>query len=185
MKYNFDNVRTKNWRLISYLPLDDVLRICYDLYNQQYIKNFAVAEHDKDTVEVDGVLVPKDRHVHILVNLYNSRYLREIAPKFTSIEKNAGNCFGIPIEDKVKDFRYLWHADDLDKYQYNKDIVITNNADFWSKLHVDNTAYDIVCELIDDVPFIILLKRYGRDFAIHFNAYVNLAEKIKEQNFRY
>ena len=185
MIYNIDNIRTKNWRLISYLPLDDVLTICYDLVNNQYIKYFAVAEHSQDTVEVDGVLVPKDRHVHILINLYNSRYLRELAPKFSDVTKNAGNCLGLPIDNKLKDYRYLWHADDIDKYQYDRSIVYTNNHEYWHKASLENTAFDIISDLLDDTPYIIMLKRYGRDFAINFNAYTTLANKIIEQNIRH
>lgn len=181
IKYNnkdLTKIRTRDWRLVSYLPLDDALQVCYELVNSNYVKHFALALHDKDKREVDGVLVDDRPHVHVLLNLYNARFLHEVSSKFCDISKNAGNCLGLPIDDKVKRFRYLWHADDPDKYQYDRSIVYTNDIDFWNKPSLENNAFDIVTDLLNDTPYFVMLQRYGRDFAIHFDCYRKLAANI-------
>ena len=178
--------RSKNWFLVSYLPLDVVSERIAHLVSKQYVRFYAIAEHDKDISE-DGE--PKPRHVHILLNLFNGRTLGEVTRHFIDASLDAGNCFGKVVGDKKICFEYLTHKNDSEKYQYDIDIVECNDIMFFmgDSTDYDEQTYCIIKDMLDNLPLLDLVKRYGRDFMIHYNSYRMLKHDIEEQrvNRRY
>lgn len=104
-----------NWEIIVY---DIKTYETLEAYLLMERINYACAFHDKDINE-DGT--PKKPHVHFMIFFPWQR-------TDTSISKKLGiplNCFKY-IDNKVGAVRYLIHLDHKDKYQYDKDIIISN-----------------------------------------------------------
>lgn len=77
---------------------------------------YAYIFHDKD----DG----KGLHIHFIINCSGSRSIKSIGETLDcdvqdiQIARRPRSCI-----------RYLIHADDKEKYQYNREDIITNNTD--------------------------------------------------------
>jgi hypothetical protein len=110
--------------------------------------------HDKDFNESGEIVEP---HTHVLLDYRTPRKISTVANLF-NVEPN----FIELVRNKISMLRYLTHLDDETKYQYDGDLVITNDKVPYSQmiLSSDLTNQDIVkfikegkgLELIDLVP---------------------------------
>lgn len=177
---NYKQARSKNWKLICYLPFDVALERVCQLVLKNYVRYYAIALHAKDLDDLGNL---KESHCHIIINLYNARSQQEICSHFVDVSLNAGNCLGLPVTNKKLDCEYLWHKNDLDKYQYNVDDVVSNNIMFWlgDSIDYDEQCYCILQDMLKGVDLLVMVKRYGRDFLIHYNSYKSLLFDYREQ----
>lgn len=124
--------------------------------------------HDKDvTLDENGKEVPKKAHYHIMMfwdGPVTNKGATEIARKLGS------NLVPQKVERVKGQYRYLWHADDPDKYQYDqKDMLQINGFNVID--HVGNmttSEEDSICERIEAVitsreleaPNLLALRNY-------------------------
>lgn len=99
-----------------------------DTYSEANFKKYA-KEHDGNCPSWNiGDL--KKPHVHFVVRFPNQRYASGVAKDIT---KHSGVTVTAPTICKCfnlySSYVYLWHENDLDKYQYPADIVHTHNFD--------------------------------------------------------
>ena len=97
-----------------------------DTYSEASYKKYA-KDHGGDCPEWNiGDL--KKQHVHFVVKFPNQRYASGVAKDIT---KHSGDTVTANTICKClnlySSYVYLWHENDPDKYQYNPDIVGTNN----------------------------------------------------------
>lgn len=131
--------------------LKKVAFICYD---ESELKNglekikfnlakYAYIKHDKD-VDVDGCV--KKLHYHVLLEFINGANKKQLCVDFNlkpNMFQSVSNVIGY--------IRYLVHKDDLEKYQYSVDDVISKGYDIKkiveSSYIMNNT--DIINDLIN------------------------------------
>ena len=101
--------RSQNWVALWY-PEDETHSLAMELLKVSGHR-FAAILHDKDTDD-DGNL--KKPHWHIVITFKSQRTASAIAKEF-GIEPN----YIQPTKSRDKALRYLVHADDCDKYQYD------------------------------------------------------------------
>lgn len=99
------------------------------LYNEEEYKRiikkinedteWASAVHDKDIIEETGEI--KKTHIHLQIYNKIQKSLKSWA-KYLEIEENRIEI----IRNKVKAIRYLIHKDNLEKYQYEENIIESN-----------------------------------------------------------
>lgn len=131
--------------------LKKVAFICYD---ESELKNglekikfnlakYAYIKHDKD-IDVDGCV--KKLHYHVLLEFINGANKKQLCVDFNlkpNMFQSVSNVIGY--------IRYLVHKDDLEKYQYSVDDVISKGYDIKkiveSSYIMNNT--DIINDLIN------------------------------------
>lgn len=86
---------------------------------------YALIVHDKDT-KGDGT--PKTAHIHIVLNsdkgASSNTWIKSVSEAFGGIVKEAISME--PIRSNTAALRYLIHADNLEKTQYDKTAIVTN-----------------------------------------------------------
>lgn len=189
--------RFRHFGIIFYgssLELDKIL-----IKYAERISHYAFILHDKDTyaedkLNEDGSYAHKKGelkkvHYHILVDFYNACSVN--ACKRLFVTENDNPKVEV-INDMVASYRYLWHADNPEDYQYSKTEVVTDDINYYEKLCImgakkdsDNIAMLIVEDILNNVSPRILVNRYGRDFVIHMNQYYDCAREIRSWDVTY
>ena len=171
------------------------MNILGDKYAKGVLRSYAFAYHDKDVYtehdcKGDTSLIgnPKKPHTHFIIRLYNGSNLSTILNWFSG--NNRFDIDGIEQNtlcecclDYRSMYRYLLHLDNPEKYQYNSDVIVTNNSDdFTSEVDCDNT-YLALEYMLQGVPLVEIAKKFGRDFIYHYSSYRLLIDDIlNEQN---
>lgn len=153
-----------------------------DLLEKLPLRHFALCFHDKDTNE-DGT--PKAPHIHYLLNLQKDKTTQWCCNTFARYQAEQGveeiqNTLCEVATDPTQMYRYLRHADDLDKVQYDIDEVITDDSAYWfireEKRYSDyddkNQALNIVTDIMSGVSQMEMLRRYGREYVINRDKYM-------------
>lgn len=184
--------RFRHFGIIFYatpLELDKIL-----IKYAERISHYAFIKHDKDVYEnelkdEDGNVLHavgdlKKEHYHILVDFYNACSINACKRIFKTENDNAKVEV---INDVVSSYRYLTHEDNPEKAQYSKDMIVSDNINYYEHLCIigakkdsDNMAMDIINDILANVNPRILVHRYGRDFVIHMNQYYDCAREIKD-----
>lgn len=159
--------RSRDFSFILYVNvnvLTDYLRM-----NYKDIKKYAYIIHDKED---------KKPHIHLLV-AFDREHTLAYAEKKLQLDEQ--NVLAEPISNKYKMFRYLTHKDNPEKYQYKPQEIKTNDIEYYTE-EIDSEGSAIL-SMLDDMtsPFTSyrdLIKRYGRDFVIHYKAYREMARLL-------
>lgn len=176
MVKSIKSVRTRNWSLITYLAPSVLVERLFALDNVRY---FAFILHDKDTLE-DGTL--KDKHIHLALVLNSARTLSQLAPRFTDIYSDAGNCFGQPTRSNLAIVDYFIHKNEPDKYQYSVSDIVSNNLEYFqNEDNIEDNTFLIIEDLLNGKSLREMVKIYGRDFLYHYRDYKLLAVDIRFQ----
>lgn len=159
--------RYHNFDLITYIS-KDILQ--YLLDTNTNIKHYAYAYHDKDNCEP---------HFHLLVNYKNAKTFNACLTDFT-IPNVTTRCIPIEEKNKVERYEYLTHKNNLDKFQYNDNIVITDNSNFWLNCSTANNekTLSLLEDLVQKKSFRYMVETYGRDFVINYERYSKASQLL-------
>ncbi len=176
-----DNQRVRSCRAIYYGDIADLVDLC-DLNCSHY----AISLHDKD-VNDDGTL--KKAHIHCILRFGRSIPCSKIMKMFG--EKMARPF--IYIEDEFcRYYDYLTHKNEVDKYQYPEDQIVTDDISYWKREyenHIrdptdgDNVAEQIINDIIDTRPSRELVKKYGREIVINYRRYRDFAGMVYYEEY--
>lgn len=174
--------RTRNFSLITYLPEEAVLSVIRA--NISSIRHWAYCLHDHD-VKDDGT--PQELHIHVMLNLNSAKTesaVRKMFPKEYNGEKC--NTLSQVVHDLDGCFEYLTHDNEKSKYKYPKESVQCDDLTYWQSQIAEedtNKALLIISDILDGESLWVLLKRYGREFVIHRDQYVDFARLVREERF--
>lgn len=167
------------------------------LNSANWILHWAYCYHDKDVWSVEDEKAnpnhkadtPKTPHTHITLYTKDCKTYSAICKQF---DKYSISVYGKDGKqntrseycDLNKQYRYLLHKDDPDKYQYAPDQLIQDDPIFWEKydkgmIDEPDGGYKIVNDLISGAPYRTLVMKYGRDFIYHAKQYEDCANKIR------
>ena len=137
------------------------------LINWDKVYQYAYICHDKD-LNSDGTI--KEVHYHLYLRFCNARTCSSFHSIFSYIKSVYGcNCLIEPCANVLSSLQYLTHKNNLDKYQYNEDSVVTNIPNIYCMAYnTDLTPVD--CIELGYSPRKIM-QLFGRDFIIHYKQY--------------
>lgn len=156
--------RVRRFNLITYLSetqLQEVLHV-HD------VRWFAYAYHDKDVKE-DGS--PKESHCHVVLVTENSHTETAVKRWFTGYLDETNQIINTRVQQCVDlegSYRYLTHLDNPDKFQYDSSVVVCSDEPNFETLEQPDIV-NAVMELIQGDNLESVMKRYGRDFVMHFS----------------
>lgn len=180
---------TRNFSISTYLPAKAIREVIQTIS----VQHWAMITHDKDD---------KATHTHVILRLNNKTTTRSIARKFT--DKGLGLDDGKNVNTFVEEcqslddmFDYLTHKNQPEKYQYSIDEVSCDDLGYWrgdyssagkqktAEHSIENTAYQILCDLENGLSYREMAKRYGREFIINRWKYEEFFELMtKQEQFR-
>ena len=174
--------RSRNWSLTTYIGLEAV-----EAYVQQpHIKNYAYIMHDKDVWDKDivdekGEVLHhagdlKEPHIHLVISFLTSRTFSAVKNDFANYEQNT---LCEMVRELEASYDYLTHARNKEKYQYDRESVVTNIGYFRGDISLteDNTAYQIVNAINTKTKTIDLVRKFGREYVINQKNYHLVADK--------
>lgn len=132
------DTRSRNFRVLLYPDCPDHVEALKLL--QTYPK-FSYILHDCDLMD-DGT--EKKPHWHCVLKFNNAKWVQALA-KELGIEPN----YVQPSHNVTHDLRYLVHADDPDKFQYDRSDVSTNAPVDLEKALQDVNEEDKVLSILD------------------------------------
>lgn len=133
-----ENVRSRKFRLLLYpdCPAHVEALKLIELYPK-----YSYILHDKDKLE-DGSL--KKPHWHVSIWFSNAKW-RDALSKELGVEPN----YIQPSNNSTHDLRYLVHADDPDKFQYDVNEIHTNMKIDIEKALTDVNEEEKVIKILD------------------------------------
>lgn len=177
-------IRSRNWFLVSYLSMEAITEYC----KMGHISRFAFIKHDKDVydktvLDNDGNIVHnvgdlKEPHIHLLVVYKNARTRSAVLADFANREQNTLVEQCIELDSA---FDYLTHRRNPEKIQYDEQSIICDDLSYWQSLargEEDNTATQLIADILSGKNPVYLLKRYGRDFVLNHQKYYQFAENV-------
>lgn len=180
------NKKVRNFSLTTYLSEYQILSVLQK--HDMQIKSYAYILHNRDINE-DGSL--KTEHFHLLIALVNATTCNSVRSWFDGFkdEKNEYiNTLVQPMNDVSGSFNYLTHNTDgarlEHKYLYSDDDVRGFNLEFFKNSAVrdiDNLSL-AVADMVSGIPISEVMKRYGRDFIVHYGHIRTLFNDIQKQS---
>lgn len=170
------------WSCITYLSSYQLQRRLDSMLSFTSLLYYAYIYHDKDTDDEGNLLEP---HIHLC--LYFRYPVRCVRDYLIDFHNNAGNAFCEPLNNRYSMvYEYFIHHNNPEKYQYDFSSVVSNDIDFWDN-DFSGTSNDVSVSIVEDmlrgVPYIDLVRTYGKSFVYHYNNYRSVVEEIKIQTF--
>lgn len=133
-------------------------------------KNWAYILHDKDGGEP---------HYHIIAVFKNARTEDGIRATIPSTQQSRIEIVKNGIEAC---YRYLTHEDNPEKYHYSKDEIISNGNGYFEDNKAENeTAEQMLDDILQGLSLRELARRYGRDFMKNWRKYTQFAYNVMLQ----
>ena len=172
-----NNERVRNYALITYHPIEVIEAVLKGLLGVGRVRHYAYIVHDKD-LDKEGKV--KEKHLHILLQLNNAMTLTAVRSLFPV----GASTLAQPVFDKADCFNYLTHKDKPDKYQYPDTDIVADNIEYWKGLQkgeCDDKTMCIIDDICANVPYRLMVSRYGRDFVINYAKYAQMATMILDE----
>lgn len=159
------------------------------------IQHYAYILHDQD-IKDDGEKV--EPHYHLILSLYNATSMQSICRWFSGFVDNKGQLVQSRVEiavDRYHCFDYLTHSTkaciENGDYRYAKSLIVTDNFGFYNGSRESDFDTDTLCllDMMNGVPYEQLVFRYGRNFILNHQKYMDMAYYIlkhgsyKPQNY--
>lgn len=157
--------------------------------HQGELKAWAYMLHDKDVFEEkdnkEKAGQPKEKHFHLVIACRSQHTVSGIQRWFKARDQD-GKDINTHVEitaDKEGSYQYLWHKNDPEKAQYNKEKVVGWNKEFFEENagNGEDNVYMALQDILNGVPCRELARRYGRDVILHYGAIKSFAYAIQEE----
>lgn len=167
---------------ITYANAEQVKRICERKYEQ--IKAWCYILHDKDQTE-NGE--PKKPHIHFVIETFNPTSCETVKKWFHNLTDEEGkpiNTLCEIVRSRQGIINYLTHDNDINKHRYSTE-EIGNYLDAlqiaWTEERNDqDQALNIMDDLMKGTRPYEMLRRYGREWVINHNKYIDCLRDIME-----
>lgn len=155
------------------------------------VQHYAYILHDKDLKE-DGKLV--EPHYHIVLSLYNKNSVSAVNRWFGGFTDSKGQFIQSRVElavDRFQCFDYLTHSTkaciESGAYIYDKSLIKCDDFGFFngSRSADFDKATNIILDLAKGVPYEQMMYRYGREWVINHQKYIDyLCLMYRQESFK-
>ena len=145
------------------------------------IRAFAYIIHDKDET---------DTHIQIILRTYQPYAFKTILNWFRAAQIETGsekiqNTFVQTIIDRYGIVNYLTHKDEPDKAQYDESQIVDGGLEqFYENDGTKDNSFEIITDLMENVSYYDMVKRYGREYIYHHDQYEKVAARIRAERKR-
>lgn len=153
--------RFYRWSLVIYGNEEDVLKVC------RVSQHYAYILHEKEE---------KEMHWHLLCTFKVWKSLASIK----SMIDNGQNVLGEEMHDKQAAFRYLTHKDNPEKYQYEEELIKSDDKGFW-RGEEQGDVIELIDDIIKGMSFRDMAIKYGKDFVKNYRTYAHYATLVEAQ----
>lgn len=161
---NIHKARSRNFFIRTYLKPEEFEPIT------KAAKNWAYILHDKDGGEP---------HYHIIAVFKNARTEDGIRATIPSEQQTRIEIIKNGIEAC---YRYLTHEDNPEKHHYSKDEIQSNEKGYFEEDKAENeTAEQMLDDILQGLTLRELARRYGRDFMKNWRKYTEFAYNVMIQ----
>lgn len=145
------------------------------------IQHYAYILHNKDVKENGEEVEP---HYHVLLSLFNKTSARSVNRWFSGFIDNKNQLIQSYVEiavDRYHCFDYLSHNTkacvESGAYIYDKSLIKCDDYGFYngSRSADFDSSTNCLLDLIAGVPYQQLVYRYGRDFIMNHQKYIDVA----------
>lgn len=164
------DLRTRTQFLMTYAALPAIELTIAEHAKQ--IMHYAFIKHDKD-VKPDGSLI--EPHFHVVLYLRTDFSLQTVINWFKEFDQS--NTMAEILSSKTRAYEYLTHKNNPEKYQYEKDEVITDSSSFWYDKNA--RSYECVLSIARGADPFFLVREYGRDYVLNAAKYEAMADKFR------
>lgn len=177
-KTNVTTERDREHSFVVYPSQIDVLKFHLDeLVKGDVVKKYAYIEHNNDVLK-DGSKKPYHVHLYVYFNQPKSLTLGRELIKFDDT-----NVFSEFVLSTPKCVRYLCHLDDVDKYQYEINDVVSNFdvlkfLDVNVRSTANNNLVQCCIDLANGCSHLECLSRYGVDFIKNYHNILKISERL-------
>lgn len=188
-EYSYETARRFSGH--TYMPTEDIIKF---LKRSAWIQHWAVILHDKDMHEVNGEMVLKEAHTHILIHTYHQKTASAIVKNFDRLARqldseNPQNTLMQICSDSHIMYRYHRHLDDANKYQYSECDRIVDDITYWNRLcdtdsmteSGQNLGLSMVDDLINGASSRAMVERYGKEYIYHQKHIKDVAYSITRE----
>lgn len=159
--------------LITYASFQDIQKV-FD-YRKEQVRRWCAILHDKD---VDENNQPVIQHYHIVAEFYDAYRVSSVRNWFKTCLDDKGQAvttLGQLVIDRKSITDYLTHSNTPEKHQY-PETDIENYLDYvgiagTSPRNDDDSALNIIDDMLNGASFYDLIRRYGREFIINSQKY--------------
>lgn len=174
---------TRNFFCVSYLP-EDIIKTAL---SDGSVMHYAYAKHDKDENEP---------HTHIVIRFNNNRSVagvREFWKNFAIVDGvKIANTLVEPAISLDGAFAYLTHKNEVDKYHYPDDIIVSDDIGYFrgdfsrkpDKQNGDSPAFQILQDILAGTSWLEMARKWGREIIINRHAYLDFADLIRKEEAR-
>lgn len=155
------------------------------------IQHYAYILHDCDTHKTgDKAGELKEPHYHIILSLYSQNSVQAVNRWFSGFTDNKGMLIQSHVEiavDRFHCFDYLTHSTkaciEAGDYIYSKSLIVCDDLGFYngSRTADFDTATLIMIDLMQGVPYEQMMFRYGKNFILNSQKYIDMAYLILKQ----
>lgn len=164
--------RAYNWRIVTYTDEESIIKFC-----KQWGSKWEYIKHDKDIKE-DGS--PKELHYHINITLKEWKSCKKVC----ELIGGEGNSFAIEMTDKERAHRYLTHADNPEKYQYEEQSIVSNFK--WVDGKAEKATTEEFLKIAENNKLSMREKAVllGRDYIKNYKAYKSYIEDMRLEELK-
>lgn len=161
---------------VTYLTDDEIRQVLYA--HQKSILHYAWILHDKDVNENGELVTP---HRHLILHLKSQSIPERIHNWFCFFESNTFVEIG---RSRSALGQYLIHENSESKFQYDISNVFSNDIDYWFCPDAEKKSYQICLDIMSGASTRELVQKYGREYIINQNAYVNICKTIIQEELK-
>lgn len=163
--------RNRLFSVVTYITSEEEIQRNLGKHGNS-IRAFAYIFHDKDE---------NDPHHHILIRTFSAWTPKQVSQWFNDFNEKKQNTFAEPVWSREGIVSYLTHSNEPDKYHYSEDSIKWYNRDDIQQKESKDDSYEIIEDLLKGTKTRTMVKKYGRDFIYHINAYNLVAEQIQNE----
>lgn len=178
---SFDRQSGRLFAVVTYASLPYISEVMHR--RKETVKYWCAINHDKDTDE-NGNL--KIEHRHIIIETFNPSTIGTIRNWFFFAVDEKGET--VTTTAQLVKFRklavdYLTHEHDPTKHHYNPEEIVnfpdTINISGVQPRNDEDTTLNIIDDMLKGLSTFQLVRRYGRDFVIHYRNYKMILQDIQ------
>lgn len=170
--------KTRTICSVTYGTEEDIKKLIE--YEKKFnLQAVAYILHDKEESE---------KHYHIIWRFENPRIENCIKKDYEYIGVKQ-NCFPNKCKSIYKAYRYLTHEDEKNKPKYEEKEIKGVNIEYIKQLaqesapkeQKEDSAMQIIDDIIDGISIRDMVTKYGRDFVINIGKYEYVAQLINHE----
>ena len=155
---------------------------------RELISHYAYIKHDSDKITKEDIEEGSEQkegdikklHFHVILKTIRPYSAKTVRGWFRN-ENNDIDGLCQLCNTPLAMYEYLTHKNNPEKYQYSESNIICDDKEHFSKDYDNDKLQSAVLELLEGAYLTDMIRKYGRDFIIHYKSIKAIIEDIRNQ----